>query len=140
MHVALAKKRFNKDVGVLTPTFLSTKNWHCNAKEFPTLDVTFLGKHPVRLRLTCEQWDEVAPSIEILNADGTPYTDSLPGGAYNPGPHEKTGKPFICHPGAYEYHTHNGHLNDPWDNYRGKDGWNLIGILIQLSSFWKNRK
>ena len=140
MHVALAKKRFERDVAILTETYLRARKWLCHTKEFPTLDVTFLGDSPLRLRLTGQQWDEEPPSIELLDEDGAPYSGSIPGGPFNPGPHEKTGKPFICHQGAYEYHTHPSHLGDQWASYKGKDGWNLLGILDQLCTYWRRRR
>jgi hypothetical protein len=38
--------------------------------------------------------------------------------------------------GAREYHTHSSHVNDLWDNYKHRGGYDLGGILHQLWSAW----
>ncbi|HEV3272889.1 MAG TPA: putative metal-binding protein [Candidatus Methylacidiphilales bacterium] len=138
MHEALAKANFDKDVAVLTPQYAKQAGWTVNNQTFPILDVTANHTQSVRLRLTCDNWNELPPSIDILNPDGTPWSKSLPSGnIFNAGLHPATNCPFICMRGSREYHTHPGHLNDAWDNYRNQAGMSLLGILQQLIGFWR---
>lgn len=137
MHEQLVKLKFSQDAGVLTPAFLKSRNWALNELSFPIIDVTFLGNVPLRMRLSCDNWDEEPPSCGILNADGTPWTGPSKNGIFNTGKHPNTGRCFICMRGSREYHTHPSHLADRWDNYRGQDGNNLPGLLDQLSRAWR---
>jgi hypothetical protein len=138
VHEALARSNFERDVAFLTPLFLKSRNWSINELQFPTLDVTFLGTKPLRMRLDCTDWDELPPDERILAADGS----SWPGPTTNPsifngGPHSVRGGPFVCTAGFRGYHTHSGHTTDAWSNYRGQDGNNLVGLLDQLSRAWR---
>jgi hypothetical protein len=147
-----------KEVGVLMNKALSvaifeeqTKNlddarllnhrlWKINELAFPIVDITFNqpGRLPFRIKLKCDQWDSVPPSIELLSADGS-YRVPLPSGSgvLNNGPHHVTGKPFICSPGALEYHIHSSHVTDHWDNYKAKSGFDLGGIITQIWNAWR---
>jgi hypothetical protein len=137
VHEALIKLKFQADAAVLTPLFIENRKWQLNELSFPIIDVTFLGQSPLRIRMTCDDWDELPPSCEILNADGTPWIGPSKNGIFNTGRHDKTGRCFICMRGSREYHTHSSHLSDLWDNHRGQDGNNLPGILDQLSRAWR---
>jgi hypothetical protein len=141
MLEALSRAAFERDVGRLDRRMAEKFRWEVVTARFPVLDVIF--RHPtatpLRLRLTCTDWDELPPSIELLAADGTYLTTPPPhvGSVFHPGPHRNTGRPFVCMRGALEYHTHESHLNDYWSNYRGKPGIDLLGILSQLWRAWK---
>ncbi|MGE0093061.1 MAG: putative metal-binding protein [Alphaproteobacteria bacterium] len=115
--------------------------WEIISSGYPVLDVIF--KHAsasaLRLRLTCDDWPELPPSIELLAESGA-HLSNVPqnaSGVFNNGPHPSTGRPFICMRGAREYHTYPSHISDAWDNYRGKPGLDLGGILLQLWRVWK---
>lgn len=140
MHEALARANFEKDAALLTPVFLRSRNWTVNELQFPIMDVTFNGPHPIRIRLQCDNWNELPPLESILNADGSEWK----GPATNPSifnyGHEITRKAFVCMRGFRGYHTHGGHASDLWDNYRAEDGNNLPGLLDQLSSAWRKIK
>ena len=94
---------------------------------------------PLRLRLDCRQWDEVPPSVELLRADGAPVTAAPPNvvGVFHPCPHPITGRFFVCMRGVREYHTHFSHVNEAWENHRGKSGNDLPGIVTQIYRAWK---
>lgn len=140
VHEALARKNFERDTAFLTEAYCARLGWELHQCAFPVLDITVKAATPIRLRSTCQNWDEEPPSIAILTADGQPWTGSLPGGQFNRGPHNITGLPFICMRGAKEFHTHSGHLQEHWATYRGQAGMNLAGILTQLSHAWRKLK
>ena len=137
MHEALAKANFDKEVAALTPQYAEQARWTVNENTFPILDITADHTQPVRLRLTCDNWNELAPAIEILNPDGTIWTKAFPpGNVFNPGGHVTPNRPFICMRGSRAYHSEY-HRNDVWDTYKGKDGMGLLGILQQLVGHWR---
>jgi hypothetical protein len=141
MLEALSRAAFERDVGRLDRRTAEKFGWTVVTAEYPVLDVSF--KHataaPLRLRFTCTDWDELPPSIELLDAAGKHLTAPPPhvGSVFHPGPHASTGRPFVCMRGSREYHTHESHLTDYWSNYRGKPGIDLLGILGQLWRAWK---
>jgi hypothetical protein len=81
-------------------------------RRYPILDVTILHTRSLRLRLHCESWDEIPPSIDLLNVDGSFVGGAMPGDIFHNGPHPNTGRPFVCMRGTREYHTHSSHLGD----------------------------
>lgn len=141
MLKALSKAEFDRDVGRLDDRTAEKYGWRVISSTFPIFDVVFKHERaqPVRLRLICEDWDDLPPSIEILNEDGT-YATKVPphaGSVFNPSEHPSTGRVFVCMRGAREYHTHPSHLNEYWANYRGKSGMDILGIVCQLWRAWK---
>lgn len=137
VHEALAKANFERDVAVMTDGFAALNKFIVHARDYPVLDVTIEHTKPLRLRFRGDGFDELPPAIAILKLDGTPWTDPLPGGIFNGGPHSVQGGPFICMRGAREYHTHSSHVSDKWENYRMQDGMGIVGILMQLAGVWR---
>jgi hypothetical protein len=138
VHEELAKAKFQKDVEAITDQVASKLRLTVHNKTFPVLDISVDHIVPIRLRFTCDNWNESPPAIEILNSDGSFYQGKLPAGnIFNPGPLPSTGRPFICMRGSREYHTHTNHLNDTWDTYRAQDGMSLLGIVQQLVNHWR---
>jgi hypothetical protein len=136
---ALSKAAFEREVGRIDPRSAQRRGWTIVEATYPVLDVLFehAKAAPMRLRLICNDWDEIPPSIQLLNRDGSPLVPLPPNpGQFNGGPHPTTGRPFVCMRGSREYHTHGGHLSDVWDNYRGKPGMDLGGLLFQLWQVW----
>jgi hypothetical protein len=137
VHEALVKANFEADAAKLSDESAARVGLKIHARIYPILDVTVRHSRPLRLKLHCDSWDELPPSIELLNPDGSFVTDVPHGGIFHPGPHPNTGRPFVCMRGTREYHTHSSHLNDHWDNYRGQDGMNLPGIIMQIARVWR---
>lgn len=141
MLEALARANFERDVGRINPRSARLLGWSILEAAFPILDIAFAHatEAGLRLRLTCTDWDELPPKIDLLSLDGSYLTAPPPhgGNVINPGPHDSTGRPFVCMRGAREYHTHPSHLTDLWDNYRGQLGMDLGGIVQQLHRAWK---
>jgi hypothetical protein len=138
---ALSRAKFDRDVGRIDLRSARAFGWTILASTFPVLDVLFSHQTaaPLRLRLTCDDWDELPPAVELLDASGAHLMAPPPclTGQFHPGPHWNTGRPFVCMRGAREYHTHESHLTDLWDNYRGQPGMDLGGIVHQLWRVWK---
>ena len=42
------------------------------------------------------------------------------------------GKPFLCLRGIREYHSHNRHLGDLWENYRPLSSYGLLSIIDRV--------
>jgi hypothetical protein len=139
VHEVLAKLNFQRDVEFMSDAALKRIGLHLNGIEFPFVDVTIQHSKPLRLRLNCGDWDDLPPSIALLNEAADPYSLPMPGDIFHPGPHPNTGKPFICMRGTREYHTHPSHINETWEQYRGKDGMNLMGIVLQIAHVWRIR-
>lgn len=141
MLKALSQTAFDRDIACIDSRAAKLYGWEIVEVRYPTFDVIFqhASAAPLRLRLTCHDWDELPPTIDLLSADGTPLTTAPPnvGGVFHPGPHDNTGRPFVCMRGAREYHTHVSHTSDLWDNYRGQSGLDLGGIVLQLWRCWK---
>lgn len=138
MHEALARANFEHDAALLTARMTELQGLVVHRREYPLLDVTVVHPTSIRIRMQCDDWDELPPSIALLGPDGSPWKGPLPpGGVFNAGRHPTTGRPFICMRGSREYHTHPGHRNDAWANHRGQDGMNLVGILMQLCAVWR---
>lgn len=144
----ISKAAFDRDVGRLDPRLAKRRDWAILQAEYPVLDVVFRhgGASPLRLRFTCDHWDEQPPAIELLREDGSVVRPesvedgrmfSLGKSIFNPSAHPITGKPFVCMRGSREFHAHTSHLGEVWDSFRGRSGNDLLGLLVQLWNTWK---
>lgn len=137
VHEALAKANFELDVAFMSETFLRSRGWTLHSATFPTLDVTFNSVRPLRLRLQCDQWNELPPSVWLLNPDGSANVQGLRGPTFHLDSHPTTGRQFICMVGSREYHTHTSHVTDLWENYKAQNGMNLPGLLDRFNRAWR---
>lgn len=140
MHIAVAKAVFEEMTGRWPPELAEAYGWILHDVTFPIIDVEFTrpGRLPLRLRTDWSNFDEQPPSVTFLNSAGEPLMSlpSNPTGVFNPGPHKDTGRPFICMAGSKEFHTHESHLNEPWEQYRHKPGYDIGGILMRIWNAW----
>jgi len=141
MHRSLSEQLFEQHTSGLSDLLLQERGWRIVERAYPVLDVQFDAKDRVnlRVRMTCDNWNELPPSIELFAADGTqanPFPRD-PAGVFNPNPHPITGKPFICSVGSRQYHTHSSHTNDHWENYRNHSSFDLGGILTRIWRAWQ---
>lgn len=141
MLEAFCRAAFERDMKRLDRRATEKYGWTIVSAIYPLFEIVFnhATAAPLRLRLLCTDWDELPPIIELLDATGLYLKVAPPniGGVFNAGPHPSTGRPFVCMRGAREYHTHQSHLRDHWENYRGKSGMDLPGIVLQLWRAWK---
>jgi hypothetical protein len=143
VNKAASKALFDEQVQQLQGEILESRKWRVFSRDFPVLDVAFVspGRQPLRVQMHAEDWNELPPSIRLLNLEGE-WLTNVPAMAlgqsniFNPNAHPSTGKPFICMAGARDYHTHTSHTNDLWDNYKNRPGYDLVGILRQIWLGW----
>jgi hypothetical protein len=141
MHPLLSKARFERDIAGINAELCAERKWTLFSAAFPILDIGFSssGMAKIRVRLQCENWNDVPPAIELLAFDGTPL-ESLPSGLadiFNNSQHPITKRPFICMRGSREYHMHDSHRTEPWDDLKGKPGYRLGEIVTQVWNGWK---
>ena len=140
MHTLLSQQRFQRDIKGVTPELCEARGWVVHSADYPVLDIGFQsGCKPIRFRLNCENWNEEPPAIEILDQSGA-LVSTYPGqfgGPFNNSQHPITRRPFICMPGSREYHTHDSHRNDHWENFRQQDRYRLGEIVSQLWHAWR---
>jgi len=124
-------------------TLLLVRSWRVVSASYPSLEVEFFadGRFPIRVKLLCDEWDELPPSIDLLDQNDVPLPRFPQGqghSVFNNSAHPRTQRPFLCIPGVREYHEHSSHIGDSWDNYKSKSGYDLGGILTRVWSAWKN--
>ncbi len=141
MHKELSEELFKEQTKFCyDDNLLKLRSWRVVARSYPTLEVEFSadGKSTIRVKMTCDDWDELPPSVELLDSSGAPLRPYPQGqGVFNNSAHPKTGKPFLCTPGVREYHQHTSHISDSWDNYKTRSGFDLGGLLTQIWNAWK---
>lgn len=141
MHPAAAKALFEEETANFTEALATRRGWIFHALDFPVIDCSFTatGLRTIRLRMHCDNWNDLPPAITLHNADGSFLTtmSNNPTGVFNMGPHPSTGKPFVCMKGAREYHTHPSHVSDAWESLKGNSSYSLGGILTQLWHAWR---
>lgn len=141
MNETASRALFRDQTDGMTTQLFSLRGWLVHSKNYPVLDIAFVaeGWPTLRVQMVCDRWNELPPSIRLLDSEGTPLhsTPRGPGGVFNPSAHPRTGLPFICMRGSQEYHTHPSHLNDDWSCYRGQSSYDLGGILTQIWQVWK---
>ena len=141
MHELASRALFEDEVKKLRPELLETRGWVLFAKEYPILDVGFTARDgaKIRLLLSCQEWNDRPPSVDLLDWDGQrlPAIQRDPAGVFNNSAHPQTGRPFICMKGVREYHTHPSHARDAWESIKGSDNFTLGGILTQLWHVWR---
>ena len=140
MHPAAAKALFDADVATLTPALGKRRGWTFHSLVFPLVDCSYTApdRTPLRVRLTCGDWNELPPQISLHNADGTLLTTPLtnPTGVFNGSLHPVANRQFICMRGSREYHMHPSHVGDPWESLRGHSSYTIGGILTQIWHAW----
>lgn len=140
VHRAAAVALFDDQTESLKGDLLEVRRWTVFSRTFPVLEIGFDGtsRTPLRVRMQCDDFNELPPSISLLSADGQ-FLAALPTGPtgiFNQGPHPATHRPFVCMAGSREYHTHSSHTADVWDNYKARTGYDLGGIMTRIWSGW----
>ena len=141
MDKAVSIRKFDRAVQSLNnqaALFVGERGWSVVAAVYPLLSVVF--KHPrsgreIGFRFNCEDWDELPPSLTLHDPEcGQELRwEDWPREAWSVlDCHPITGKPFLCLKGIREYHTHNSHLGDLWENYRPLSSYGLLSIIDRV--------
>jgi len=140
MNRAAAAALFDDQTKSLEDELLELRRWTVFSRNFPVLEIGFNGMNraPLRVRMHCEDWNELPPSISLLSATGEVLmaVPTGPTGIFHQGPHPNTGQPFVCMAGSREYHMHSSHTADLWDNYKTRPGYDLGGIMTRIWNGW----
>ena len=140
MHPAASRALFEEETKTLTPALCERRGWIIHNLAFPVINFSYTaqGRTPLRLTFTCDDWNDLPPSIRLESAAGAPLTQILPNptGVFHQGPHNVTNLPFVCMKGAREYHTHPSHVGDLWDSVRGHSSYTIGGIMTQVWNAW----
>ena len=143
MNATAAKALFDDAISKLDERLLASRGWVVHSREFPLLDVSFRSteRQELRLRLSCGDWNDTPPSVDLCSADGA-LLQALPSlrqgsRVFHAGPHPGRGRPFVCTPGVLEYHVHPSHVGDHWTNYKGRESFSLGGIVMQIWRGWE---
>src|SRR5689334_22906599 len=124
MHPAASKALFDAEAKHLSPALCERRGWVMHTLEYPLINVSYTAPNrtPLRLSFTCDNWNDLPPSIRLESPDGTPLTQIAPNptGVFHAGPHNVTNLPFVCMRGSREYHTHPSHVADSWEPLRGE--------------------
>ncbi len=140
MHPTASRALFEAEVKKLSPELSGRRGWLLHSVAHPIIDCSFTARDrtALRVRFTCDDWNDLPPSITLHSADGSMLTTLPPNptGVFNPSAHPSTGRPFICMRGAREYHTHPSHVTDLWENLRNSSAYDLGGILTQVWNAW----
>jgi hypothetical protein len=144
VHPAASKALVEQEVSTLSDALAKRRGWIFHSIAFPMIDCSFTapGRTALRLRLHCDNWNDLPPAVSLHSPDGTPLQTLIPNhtGVFNQGPHPATGRPFICMRGAREYHNHPSHLADRWESVKDSSSYTLGGILTQLWHAWLKGK
>jgi hypothetical protein len=140
VHELVSRSLFETGIAALTSELAEARGWLINTIAFPIVDVTFTApaRTPIRARFLWDNWDSEPPSVEWLSVGGAHLQKlpTSPRGQLNSSPHPTTGKPFVCMVGVREYHSHPSHINDRWEQYRGRSSYDLGGIISQVWRAW----
>jgi hypothetical protein len=82
VHEALARVNFDRDVAGFSDVAAERFGLVIHNRTFPVLEATIRHTKPLRVRLRGDDWDDLPPSIELLNLDGTPWSSAVPGGVF----------------------------------------------------------
>ncbi|MGA3123165.1 MAG: putative metal-binding protein [Polyangiaceae bacterium] len=144
VHEAASRELFDNAVKGIGPDLCAERGWTLHSALYPILEVGFaaVDRQTVRVRARCDGWNGIPPSIEWLDGGGRVLSSipSGPGGQLNNSAHPTTGRPFVCMPGVREYHTHSSHTGDVWENYKGRPGYDLGGVITQVWRAWQEAK
>lgn len=146
VNEAISRTLFEESTKGISGRILEIRGWKVWVNSYPILEVSFVaeGRQELRIKMICDDWNDLPPSVELLSSDGTKLTSLTgvvaAGTQFHAGPHPVKGGPFICMVGTREYHTHGSHLSDLWENYRNNERYRLDSILTQIWNAWKKAK
>jgi hypothetical protein len=142
VDIEVSKLKFDREKEMLlgsAKAFADANGWEIVQLEYPILSVLFTNattKRRLGFRFQCDQWDDLPPSLTLFEPTSPQQElpwDKWPKAGWNAAAsHKNYTKPFLCLPGIREYHAHENHLTDHWENLRGKDSYALRYIVERV--------
>lgn len=129
MDPAVSRKGFDDEVAEMRAQARFTRSWPILSAEYPDLVVDFPHSTGARrrFRFRCEDWDDLAPSVKSVDAQGNELPNE-PVGSLFMGLNSGYG---LCTPGTREYHDH--HKENPWAN----QDLTLAEIVLRVASHYR---
>lgn len=155
MHPEISRTLFEDQVQkVLTNAeLIVNRGWLVLKHEYPSLVVAMRHRRSGQLRVLSfkfDDWSDQPPSLTLLKCDSG---EELPHSQWPKNPPGKTywhpgnwvsesgilvpSKPFMCMIGIREYHEHQQHVKDAWENYKNQSSYELGQLLIQVSEVFQ---
>lgn len=142
MDLEVSRRKLTQAITALTEEagdFVDVRGWVVTSTDYPVLAVVF--RHPksgrrIGFRFLCDHWDEDPPSLSLfdpMSGHELPWEEWPQGGWAAASQHPRTRKPFLCLPGIREYHTHDSHLNDKWEDLRSRETYKLLHIVERVN-------
>lgn len=146
MHPEASRELFDTAVGQLRDNhvLLRERSWLILDATFPTLRIAAF--HPQRkvlrvFEFNADDWNDTPLALRLVDGEtGEPLPGNLwprDGSHWHPSGWTSaagiaTPQPFMCMKGIREYHTHQSHIGDAWDNYKQLDDFTLGNVISQV--------
>jgi hypothetical protein len=142
VDIEVSKLKFNQEKDLLlgdAKDFVAAQGWEIIEFEYPVLAIVLTHRQTKRrmgFRFLCDNWDEQPPSLSLFDPaspkDELPWAKWPQQGWNAAASHQRYPKPLLCLPGIREYHTHESHLGDLWENLRPKESYRLRYIVERV--------
>ena len=155
MHPAISKSLYEEQVQTVlcNPDLIVGRGWLVLRHEYPHLVLAMRHRKTGQLRVFSfkfDGWNDQPPSLTLLKCESE---EELPHSLWPKNPPGRTywhpggwisesgilvpSKPFMCMIGIREYHEHQQHAKDAWENYKHQSSYQLGEILIQVSEVFQ---
>lgn len=152
LHPEVSKQLFEEEVGKIlgNADLLFERGWLVLVAVYPEFTLAVKHRKTGRIRVfrfIFDDWNDQPPKLSFL--DGETLLE-LPGAmwptnalshwhqsGWQPANGASTGQPFMCMAGIREYHTHQSHISDSWENYKKQSGFDLGGIVSRVTEVFQ---
>jgi hypothetical protein len=152
MHPEVSRQFFEDGTKLITGNhdLLVDRGWLVLSASYPSLIIAVKHRATSKVRVfrfICDNWNDLPPALSLIDGEtGQELPGSLwptdnashwHGSGWSPAPGINTDKPFMCMVGIREYHTHQSHVDDSWDNYKNQPGFDLPGIVVRVTEVFQ---
>lgn len=152
MHPEVSKQLFEEEVGKILANadLLVERGWLVLIASYPEFTVAVKHRKTSRIRVfrfVFDDWNDLPPKLSLV--DGETLQD-LPGtmwptnglshwhhSGWTSASGITTSQPFMCMAGIREYHTHQSHVSDSWENHKSQGGFDLGGIVSRVTEVFQ---
>lgn len=152
MHPELSRQLFEEEVGKIlgNADLMVDRGWVVLIASYPEFTVAVKHRKTNRIRVfrfVFDEWNDLPPKLSLVDGE---TLQELPGAMWPTdglGHWHHTGwisaggistsQPFMCMAGIREYHTHQSHVNDSWENYKSVSGFDLGGIVMKVTEVFQ---